>query len=104
MGAEQVMSNLGSLQPELKAIVSGQKVTIDWSWQGHAETVDMIEIHVDRNDGKGFVFLANDTTPGYTDTAPWPTNLIKWKYKAIYHRGDQSVGQWSLDLPVTVGG
>ena len=62
------------------------------------------DIQVDRGDGKGFVVLTYDTTPGNTDTAPWPAAPIKWKDKAIYHRGDQSCGQWSLELPVTVGG
>lgn len=32
--------------------------------------LDMLRLEVDHGDGKGFIFLANDTTPGYVDIAP----------------------------------
>ena len=71
---------------------------IGWVKQG----LDGIELHVDR--GTGFVFLAVDTVPGYTDTAalPAPGQSALWKYKAIYLESDQRVGQWSdvVSLPV----
>lgn len=52
---------------------------------------------VDRGDGKGFVFLAEDTVPGYTDTAALPASGASavWKYKGIYREADVQVGQWS---------
>ena len=58
---------------------------------------------MDRNDGKGFVFLAIDTTPGYTDTQPLPAVPAIWIYRAIYRVGDHQVGLWSnpVSLPVT---
>ncbi len=59
-------------------------------------------IQVDRGAGQGFVFLANDTTPGYTDTTPLPTAPAKWTYRAIYHVGDQQAGQWSAPVGVAV--
>lgn len=31
------------------------------------------ELQVDRADSQGFVMLAIDTTPGYTDTQPFPS-------------------------------
>ena len=59
----------------------------------------MIELQVDRGDGKGFVFLTYNTTPGYTDTAPLPVAPVKWTYRGIYR-----VGVWSKPVSVTVGG
>ncbi|WP_028978597.1 hypothetical protein [Sporocytophaga myxococcoides] len=34
---------------------------------------DSIDIYVDRKDGKGFVFLVNDSTRDYVDNHPLPT-------------------------------
>jgi len=64
----------------------------------------MIELRVDRNDGHGAVFLANDTTPGYTDNTPFPATPTKWTYTAIFWLNDRPVGQWSKPVSVTVGG
>jgi hypothetical protein len=64
----------------------------------------MIELQVDRSDGKGFVLLAYDTTPGYIDSTPFPTTATKWTYRGIYRVGDAQVGQWSKETSVTVGG
>jgi len=33
-----------------------------------------------------------------------PAAPVKWKYKAIYHVGDQQVGLWSNEATITVGG
>ena len=54
--------------------------------------------------GMGYGLAANDTTPGYTDAPPLPATPSKWKYKAIYHVGDQRVGLWSNKVTITVGG
>jgi hypothetical protein len=62
------------------------------------------EIQVDRADGKGFVALAFDTTPGYVDSQPFPATPVKWTYQAIYRVGDARVGQWSKPVSITVGG
>jgi hypothetical protein len=64
----------------------------------------MCEIQVDRGDGKGFIDLAFDTTPGYTDTAPLPAAPAKWTYRAIYRVNDAQVGLWSKPVTVAVGG
>jgi hypothetical protein len=45
-----------------------------------------------------------DTTPGYTDSQPFPAAPVKWTYRAIYRLGDNRVGQWSKPVSVTVGG
>ena len=62
----------------------------------------MCELQVDRNDGKGRVVLAYDTTPGYNDTQPFPATPTKWTYWAIYRVGDSQVGLWSKPVTITV--
>src|SRR5439155_26621655 len=70
-------------------IFSGNQVIIDWGWQGQGAFLDMIELQVDRSGGQGYGFLANDTTPGYVDTMPFPATPTKWTYRGIYRVGDQ---------------
>ncbi|MEN3369132.1 MAG: hypothetical protein V7609_1275 [Verrucomicrobiota bacterium] len=77
---------------------------LGWDWGGFANFLDQLEAEVDRGDGKGFVLLAIDTTPGYTDNQPFPATPVKWTYRAIYRLGDNRVGQWSKPVSVTVGG
>ncbi|MFN2475783.1 MAG: hypothetical protein ABR526_05500 [Chthoniobacterales bacterium] len=60
--------------------------------------LDQRELQVDRADTKGFVLLAIDTTPGYTDTQTFPHAAAKWTYQAIYR-----VGQWSNPVSIAVG-
>jgi hypothetical protein len=79
-------------------------VAIGWGWQGNSAFLDMLELEVDRNDSKGFVMLAFDTTPNYVDSAAFPATPTKWTYRAIYRLGDSRVGQWSAPVSVTVGG
>jgi alpha-D-ribose 1-methylphosphonate 5-triphosphate synthase subunit PhnI len=62
----------------------------------------MLQMQVDR--GQGYVDLAYDTTPGYTDTHPFPATLTTWKYRAIYRVGDAQVGVWSAEMGIAVGG
>jgi hypothetical protein len=64
----------------------------------------MLELLVDRADGKGFITLAYDTTPDYLDTTVLPATSAKWTYKAIFRVGDQRVGQWSDEVSMVVGG
>jgi hypothetical protein len=101
-GSEQSGPDLTTIAPDLTATLSGGQVQVGWGWQGYGSKLDMIEILVDR--GNGFVPLAYDTTPGYTDTAPFPAAPAKWTYKAIYRKGDSQVGQWSNEVSLTVGG
>ncbi len=69
-----------------------------------APFLDQCELQVDRAGGKGFIVLTFDTTPGYTDTTPFPAALTKWKYRDIYRVDDHQVGQWSAEVSVNVGG
>ena len=102
-GAEITGPDLDTLQADIDAVLRGGEVRIIWTWQGYVDFLDMIEIQVDRGDGKGFGFLAMDTTPGYTDTAAFPTTPTKWTYRAIFRVGDKRVGVWSKPAVVTVG-
>jgi hypothetical protein len=104
VGAQQTGPDLTTVQPVLTATLSGGSVQIGWGWGGNSASLDMLELQVDRGDGSGYALLAFDTTPNYTDSAPFPDTLTKWTYKAIYHVADAQVGQWSAEVSVTVGG
>ncbi len=103
-GAEQVAPTFSNLCPDLAVQIAGNRVEVGWGWQGFGAFLDICEIQVDRGDGKGFVFLTYDTTPGYVDTQPFPSTPTKWSYRAIYRVGDHQVGQWSPTASVIVGG
>lgn len=104
IGGAQTAPDFTTLAPVFKVTKTSSGVNVAWGWGGYGAFLDMIEIQVDRNDNKGFVFLANDTTPGYVDTTPQPSTPVKWKYRAIYRVGDDQVGQWSSEMSITVGG
>ena len=102
-GTEQTGPDLTTIKPNISAVISGTSVHIPWNWGGFSAELDICELQVDRN-GQGFGLLAFDTTPGYTDTTPFPAAPTKWTYRAIYRVGDNRVGQWSNPVSVTVGG
>jgi hypothetical protein len=104
VGAEQGAPDLATVQPILTATINGSRVDLGWGWGGNGNFLDMLEIQVDRSDGKGFVVLVFDTTPDYTDSTPFPATATKWTYRAIYRVNDAQVGQWSAPVSVTVGG
>lgn len=100
-GVAQPAADLSTVQPILKLEGSGGMVKVGWGWEGNSAILDMIELQVDRGDGHGFVLLAMDTTPGYTDTFA-PTAPAKWTYRGIYRVGDNRVGQWSNEVSINV--
>jgi hypothetical protein len=95
--------DFATFKPVFKLKVSAGGVVVGWSWQGFGPFLDSCEIHVDRGDGQGFKFLTIDTTPGYTDTQPFPAAPAKWTYKAVFRVGDDRVGQWSDPVSTNVG-
>jgi hypothetical protein len=103
-GAQQTPPDLTTIQPEIDVYIYGANVFVNWSWGGYVNYLDMCEIQVDRGDGKGFIDLAFDTSPGYTDTAPFPATPAKWTYRAIYRVNDAQVGLWSKLVSLIVGG
>ena len=104
IGAQQAGPDYATLQPALTVRVQAGSVFIGWGWQGFSAFLDMLELQVDRGGGAGWAPLAHDTTPDYTDTAPFPAALTKWKYRAIYRVADAQVGLWSAVKEITVGG
>jgi len=99
-GSVQSGPDMSAFRPLLTLRFEGGQVIVGWGWQGQAKFLDLIEIHVDR--GSGYVLLAYDTTPNYTDTTPPPAGGAKWTYKAIYRVGDHRVGQWSDEASISV--
>jgi len=102
IGTETAIPDFAMLKPTITATINGQNTDIGWGWDGDGEFLDMLELQVDR--GQGWVPLAFDTTPGYTDTTPHPATPTKWKYRAIYRVDDGQVGLWSAEASITVGG
>ena len=87
-----------TLKPVLDVELDAGQVNICWLKQG----MDALELWVDRGDGKGFVFLAIDSIPDYTDTQSLPATAAAWKYKGIYILADQRVGSWSDVVSIAV--
>jgi hypothetical protein len=102
VGTETTTPDLETIQPEFKVRIIGGHVFLDWGWDGNGAFLDMLQMQVDR--GQGWMDLAYDTTPGYTDTHPFPATLTTWKYRAIYRVGDSQVGVWSAEMGIAVGG
>ena len=68
---------------------------------------DGIRIQIDRSDAKGWVDLAVDMKPNFTDDlSPRPAagHSAVWQYRAIYLRNDGDFGQWSDAVSVSVAG
>jgi hypothetical protein len=76
-------------KPVIKLVKKGIQVEVQWT-KGKA---DGVRIEVDRGTGT-WQFLAVDTVPHYTDTAPI-TAAATWQYRAMYLVNDEMVGQWS---------
>jgi hypothetical protein len=102
VGSQQTGPDMTAISPNISVSLVAGQVFVKWSWGGNSAYLDSCEIQVDRGDGKGFVFLTIDTTPGYTDTTPLPATLAKWTYRAIYRVGDNQVGVWSAPASITV--
>ena len=101
VGTQVSGPDLATIQPVITLSVVGNSVNIGWGWQGFSAFLDMLELQVDR--GAGWEPLSYDTTPNYTDSAAFPANPTKWKYRGIYRVGDHQVGVWSSTQEITVG-
>ncbi len=91
-------------KPELKpAYSTGGHPELKWK----KGKFDGIEVWIDRNDGKGWVYLDKDMRPDFTDkisALPAAGASAVWKYRAIYlYKGEQA-GQWSEVVTLTVHG
>jgi hypothetical protein len=97
----EIIIDHASWKPVLQTrLVNGGQVEVVW----RKLESDGIELQVDR--GAGWVFLAIDTEPNYTDTAPLPApgQSAVWQYRGIYRLGDERVGQWSDPVSQAVMG
>ena len=97
---DEMSIDIPNLKPVLKSRLDAGRPLIIWP-KGPADSID---IYVDRKDGMGFVYLANDSQPDYLDTFPVPAGVTTavWDYKAIYKIGDDQVGQFSEPIQMTV--
>jgi len=86
------------LQPALKVTLDAEHPVIKWK-KGNTTAADL---YVDRNDGRGRLFLATATVPHYTDVFELPAGNTTglWTYVAIYKDGDDQTGVFSN--PVTI--
>ncbi len=101
---EETPPDFLTLRPALSANVTPGGVHIPWKFDGYSKWLDVLRLEVDRSDGKGFVHLTYDTTPGYTDTHPQPTTLTQWEYRGIFGVDATTGGLWSETVTVAVGG
>ena len=92
-----------TLVPDL-SVVRGSGGHPELKW--HKQNMPMLDICVDRSQGKGWEKLDTSDQNRYTDTHELPPagSAAVWRYKAIYkHKGAQ-VGQWCEPVPVSVMG
>lgn len=101
VGAQVTTTPSAELQPELSLLIDGGKVQIRWGWGTAARTAKALYIEVDR--GTGPQLLVVDTNPNYTDTTTLPATATKWKYRAIWMRDGEMIGQWSPWMEIIVG-
>lgn len=100
--SETTLPNPETVQPDFTArIISGQ-VFIDWGWGGNSDFLDQFQLQVNR--GAGWVGVAYDTTPGYTDSTSFPAVPTIGKYRVQYRVSDGPVGIWSSEVSITIGG
>lgn len=100
-GAETIVET-ATAKPMLKLrLGDGGQPEIIWTKQGF----DAIEIYKQEDDGE-WKLLAIDMQPNYLDVSTLPPmgKSAVWKYRAIYRKKDQRVGQWSDVVTITVTG
>ena len=92
--------DINTLKPKLKVRFAADRPIIKYR-KGKTDGVD---IYVDRDDGKGFVFLATDKEPDYIDPTEVPEGVksIVWRYRARYRIGEKQVGQFSNTVSIIV--
>ena len=102
-GAEAGLPDPAASAPDLSGthVTSGGLIQVAWN----KGPFDGVRIEVDRNDGKGWQFLAVDTAPDYIDTVrPASGAAALYRYRAIHLLGDADYGQWSPPVEITARG
>jgi len=103
-GVAPTKKDVNELLPTFTLELRATGVFIRWGWDNHHEQVDMVEFMVNRHDGKGERLVTIDATPGFLDKEPFPAAPVKWTYRAIFHKGEFRVSQWSVPVSIVVGG
>ncbi|MES2515379.1 MAG: hypothetical protein V4580_14595 [Bacteroidota bacterium] len=89
-----------TMQPEIKVNLEVGKPHLKWK-KGQSDSLDL---HVDRDDGQGFVLVGRFTRNEYLDITPLASGKVfdEWKYKGIYVIADTPVGLFSNVISVDV--
>ncbi len=92
--------DINTLKPKLKVRFTADRPIIKY----RKRKTDGVDIYVDRDDGRGFVFLTTDKEPDYIDPTEVPEGIksIVWRYKARYRIGKEQIGQFSKIVSITV--
>jgi len=100
--APRLAVDVNTAKPHLRLRLSAGQPVVGWRKDGF----DSLELHVDRGDGKGLVYLAVTTRPPYRDQSPLPASGTSavWSYQGFYRLRDQRVGDWSSPAPISVMG
>jgi hypothetical protein len=97
--SKKVKPNSDFVKPIISVkLIDGGHPEINWK----RNSMDALEIWVDRDDDKGFVLCEVDIKPNYTDEYPLPVKAALWRYKAIYRLDNKAVGKWSDIVSITV--
>ncbi len=98
-----ITAKVAVLKPVLKIELHSSHPYIRW----HKGKTHMLQLMINRNDGKGFVLLAMTTHFSYLDGFPLPainTSVI-WLYKGVYlDTKENEIGEWSEVAQITVTG
>ena len=94
--------NLGSLKPTIKVSQQNTKVLVEWD---KPRGTDGLRIEADYGTGT-FVRVADDTRPDFLDDHALPPagQAALWKYRAVYLKDNQPVGNYSDTVSVSVMG
>jgi hypothetical protein len=88
-----------NVQPNLKVVMRGGKVNLDWKKGAYDGIV------IEKDSGNGFVVFDKDMRPNFTDPTPLPpgSESAVWRYRAMFLYSDARVGNWSDVVTITVG-
>ena len=79
-----------SVKPRLSVKFINGRPVLNWKKLG----LDSVELEADRNTGT-FVPVGVRVAPEYVDTTPPPSAPAVWRYRAIFRKKDETVGEWS---------
>ena len=90
--------DLDALMPVLKINLDAGSPRI----KAKKGVADGMDVYVDRNDGKGSVFLIRLIKLNFVDLATLPATVKEWKYRGMYVVDNENVGKMSAEVSVMV--